>query len=97
MKGGGDSTKYKHNQQLEELRNLQDRLTAEKSAWNTTRDQEAKELEEKKAELIKLQVRIYCVKCQVVFQRKMFCRNKLEPNKVILFNNVSNYTEKWKF
>ncbi|KAI4467330.1 hypothetical protein MML48_2g00006753 [Holotrichia oblita] len=48
MKGGGDSTKYKHNQQLEELRNLQDRLTAEKSAWNTTRDQEAKELEEKK-------------------------------------------------
>lgn len=61
MKGGGDSTKYKHNQQLEELRNLQDRLTAEKSAWNTTRDQEAKELEEKKAELMKLQVRIYCV------------------------------------
>lgn len=56
MKGGTDNTKYKHNQQLEELRNLQDKLTAEKSAWNTTRDQEAKELEEKKAELMKMQV-----------------------------------------
>ena len=57
LKGGGDCTKYKHNQQLEELRNLQDKLTAEKAAWILSRDNEAKELEEKKAELQKLQVR----------------------------------------
>lgn len=60
MKGGTDNSKYnKHNQQLEELRNLQDKLTAEKSAWNTARDQEARDLDEKKAELLKLQVRLF--------------------------------------
>ncbi|KAK9746024.1 PH domain [Popillia japonica] len=74
MKGGGDSTKYKHNQQLEELRNLQDRLTAEKSAWNTTRDQEAKELEEKKAELIKLQEQIRAEQSDIVQQREQLYR-----------------------
>jgi len=43
---------YRHNQQLEELRNLQDRLTQEKEAW-----QREKDAEEKKAELQRLQVR----------------------------------------
>lgn len=56
LRGGADSKQYRHNQQLEELRNLQDKLSGEKAAWAATRDQEAKELEEKKAELLKLQV-----------------------------------------
>lgn len=56
LRGGADSKQYRHNQQLEELRNLQDRLSMEKTAWAATRDQETKELEEKKAELTRLQV-----------------------------------------
>lgn len=56
-RGGGDGIKqYRHNQQLEELRNLQDKLSGEKAAWAASRDQEMKELEEKKAELLRLQV-----------------------------------------
>jgi hypothetical protein len=48
---------YRHNQQLEELRNLQDRLTQEKEAWQREKDSEEKYIEEKKAELQRLQVR----------------------------------------
>lgn len=57
-KMGSESGKYKHNQQLEELRNLQNELSVEKTVWAATRDQEAKELEEKKSELLRLQVRL---------------------------------------
>lgn len=56
MKGGPDSKQYRHNQQLEELRNLQDKLSVEKTAWAATKDQEEKMLEQKKAELLRLQV-----------------------------------------
>lgn len=49
---------YRHNQQLEELRNLQDKLTQEKETWTRERDSEMKELEEKKEQLIRLQVSI---------------------------------------
>jgi hypothetical protein len=48
---------YRHNQQLEELRNLQDRLTQEKEVWQREKDAEEKYVEEKKAELQRLQVR----------------------------------------
>lgn len=56
--GDGDNRKpqYRPNQQLEELRNLQDKFTAEKAQWQQIRDQEEKDLDEKKAELLKLQV-----------------------------------------
>jgi A-kinase anchor protein 13 len=47
---------YRHNQQLEELRNLQDRLTQEKEAWQREKDAEEKYIEDKKAELQRLQV-----------------------------------------
>jgi len=50
---------YRHNQQLEELRNLQDRLTQEKEAWQREKDSEEKYIEEKKAELHRLQVRCF--------------------------------------
>lgn len=47
---------YRHNQQLEELRNLQDRLTHEKEVWQREKEVEEKEIEEKKVELLRLQV-----------------------------------------
>lgn len=49
---------YRHNQQLEELRNLQDKLTQEKETWTRERDSEMKELEEKKEQLHRLQVSV---------------------------------------
>lgn len=52
---GGDK-QYRHNQQLEELRNLQDKLSGEKASWAATKEQEEKELEEKRQELLRLQV-----------------------------------------
>jgi hypothetical protein len=42
------------------LRNLQDRLTQEKEAWQKEKDAEEKYVEEKKAELQRLQVRDLC-------------------------------------
>ena len=47
---------YRHNQQLEELRNLQDRLQSEKEIWQRERDNELKELEQRKGDLLQLQV-----------------------------------------
>lgn len=54
----GDSRKpqYRPNQQLEELRNLQDKLSAEKQQWHQVRDVEEKELEGRRLELLRLQV-----------------------------------------
>lgn len=49
---------YRHNQQLEELRNLQDKLTQEKESWIRERDSEMKDLEEKKENLLRLQVSV---------------------------------------
>lgn len=57
LKGGPDSKQYRHNQQLEELRNLQDKLSSEKAVWNANKEQEEKLLEQKKSELLRLQVR----------------------------------------
>lgn len=52
---------YRHNQQLEELRNLQDKLTQEKESWIRERDIEIKDLEEKREQLLKLQVSDYYI------------------------------------
>lgn len=49
---------YRHNQQLEELRNLQDKLTQEKETWMRERDSEIKDLEEKREQFLRLQVGI---------------------------------------
>lgn len=49
---------YRHNQQLEELRNLQDKLTHEKESWTRERDSEMKDLEEKREQFLRLQVTI---------------------------------------
>ncbi|KDR10554.1 rho guanine nucleotide exchange factor 18 isoform X2 [Zootermopsis nevadensis] len=68
---------YRHNQQLEELRNLQDRLTQEKEAWQREKDFEEKYIEEKKAELQRLQEQIRAEQNDITQQREQLYR-KLE-------------------
>ncbi|KAK7579648.1 hypothetical protein V9T40_000277 [Parthenolecanium corni] len=46
---------YKHNQRLEELRNLQDRLTQEREQWQREKENQQKELDEREKQLLKLQ------------------------------------------
>lgn len=76
LRGGNSETskQYRHNQQLEELRNLQDKLSVEKAAWAATREAEAKELEEKRAELLRLQEQIRAEQTDITQQREQLYR-----------------------
>ncbi|XP_071444496.1 rho guanine nucleotide exchange factor 18 isoform X2 [Hetaerina americana] len=65
---------YRHNQQLEELRNLQDRLSQEKEAWQRERENEEREVEEKKAELSRLQEQIRAEQADITQQREQLYR-----------------------
>lgn len=47
---------YNPNQQLEELRNLQDKLTQEKEQWQREKEMQQKELQEEREQLLKLHV-----------------------------------------
>lgn len=97
MKGGGDGSKqYRHNQQLEELRNLQDRFSGEKAAWAMTRDQEAKDLDEKRTELLKLQV-IYTNLSPCELNERSDCfRNKCARNRRTSSSSAISCTGKWR-
>lgn len=67
---------YRHNQQLEELRNLQDKLTHEKESWIRERDSEMKDLEEKREQLLRLQVSVSLImKVCLVLQIQLFSKN----------------------
>ncbi|XP_063228955.1 rho guanine nucleotide exchange factor 18 isoform X2 [Bacillus rossius redtenbacheri] len=68
---------YRHNQQLEELRNLQDRLSQEKETWQREKDLEEKYIEEKKLELQRLQEQVRAEQSDIVQQREQLYR-KLE-------------------
>uniref|UniRef100_A0A336K2W3 CSON008438 protein n=1 Tax=Culicoides sonorensis TaxID=179676 RepID=A0A336K2W3_CULSO len=46
---------YRHNDQLEELRNLQDKLTEEKAEWLKQRDEQQRDLEEQRQQQKQLQ------------------------------------------
>ncbi|XP_017773485.1 PREDICTED: rho guanine nucleotide exchange factor 18-like isoform X2 [Nicrophorus vespilloides] len=74
MKGGGGDKHYRHDQQLEELRNLQDKLNAEKAAWAATKEQEMKDQEERKAELLKWQEQVRAEQSDVNHQREQLYR-----------------------
>lgn len=92
LKGGADGSKlYRHNQQLEELRNLQDKLSIEKAAWTATREQEAKELEEKKAELMRLQEQVHDEQKDVTEQREQLYRKmeKLQSQGLVISPNAA--------
>ncbi|KAG8242498.1 hypothetical protein J6590_063612 [Homalodisca vitripennis] len=65
---------YRHNQQLEELRNLQDKLTHEKEAWQRERETEERDLEERKAQLLRLQEQVHTEKADVAQQREQLYR-----------------------
>ncbi|XP_072387659.1 uncharacterized protein cyst isoform X2 [Diabrotica undecimpunctata] len=87
LKGGADSKQYRHNQQLEELRNLQDKLSGEKAAWNALKEQETKELEEKKAELQRLQEQIRAEQEDITQQREqLFRKMEMLSSKGLLSN-----------
>lgn len=49
---------YRHNDQLEELRNLQDKLQEEKTEWLKRREQEERDLSEQKSDLEALKTKI---------------------------------------
>ncbi|KAH1000684.1 hypothetical protein HUJ04_012983 [Dendroctonus ponderosae] len=70
----GTDKQYRHNQQLEELRNLQDKLSGEKASWAATREQEEKELEEKRQELLRLQEQIRVEQTDITQQRDQLYR-----------------------
>lgn len=49
---------YRHNDQLEELRNLQDKLQEEKTEWLRRKEQEERDLADQKAELETLRTKL---------------------------------------
>jgi hypothetical protein len=62
--------RYKHNQQLEELRNLQEQLQEERRLWQETRQEQQQDLHHKKETMARLQVRqTGCRRTSVVSQR----------------------------
>ncbi|KAK9880466.1 hypothetical protein WA026_011711 [Henosepilachna vigintioctopunctata] len=68
------SKQYKHNQQLEELRNLQDKLSKEKAEWTAQREQETRELEDKMKELQRVQEQIKIEQNDIKQQRDQLYR-----------------------
>ncbi|KAL1501089.1 hypothetical protein ABEB36_006480 [Hypothenemus hampei] len=70
----GADKQYRHNQQLEELRNLQDKLSGEKASWAATKEQEERELEEKRQDLLRLQEQVRAEQNDVTQQREQLYR-----------------------
>ncbi|XP_055379547.1 rho guanine nucleotide exchange factor 18 isoform X2 [Condylostylus longicornis] len=67
-------TIYKHNDQLEELRNLQDKLQEEKQAWQKEKEQQEKELEEQRVAQEALQKQIKAEQEDIKQQREQLYR-----------------------
>ncbi|KAM7351151.1 rho guanine nucleotide exchange factor 18 cysts isoform 1-T4 [Cochliomyia hominivorax] len=65
---------YTHNDQLEELRNLQDKLQEEKTAWMRQKEQQEQELTEKKDALDKMQEQINNQQEDIKQQREQLYR-----------------------
>lgn len=66
---------YRHNHQLEELRNIQDKLNQDKEAWLREKEMEEKELEEKRCKLFLLEVSYFLV-VNKIFLTQNFSFNK---------------------
>ncbi|XP_055319921.1 rho guanine nucleotide exchange factor 18 isoform X4 [Sitodiplosis mosellana] len=60
---------YRHNDQLEELRNLQDRLQDEKTEWLKRREQEERDLADQKSELESLKTKLRAEQIDIGQQR----------------------------
>lgn len=65
---------YRHNDQLEELRNLQDKLQEEKKNWIRERDAQERELEDKRQQLKKIQEQIKSEQDDIKQQREQLYR-----------------------
>ncbi|XP_030377338.1 rho guanine nucleotide exchange factor 18 [Scaptodrosophila lebanonensis] len=65
---------YTHNDQLEELRNLQDKLQEEKTAWLRQKEQQEQELAETRAQQLQLQQQIKAEQEDVRQQREQLYR-----------------------
>lgn len=99
-------TMYRHNDQLEELRNLQDRLQEDKTAWLKRKEHEEKELEEERIKQQNLQEQIKKEQQDIQEQREQLYRKMeilsnqgllISPNVAIPVNqqtsNVSSETD----
>lgn len=60
---------YRHNDQLEELRNLQDKLQEEKTEWQKRKEQEEKDLADQKTELESLKAKLRAEQIDIGQQR----------------------------
>lgn len=67
-------TMYRHNDQLEELRNLQDKLQEEKKNWVREREVQERDLEEKRVQLTKVQEQIKSEQDDIKQQREQLYR-----------------------
>lgn len=65
---------YRHNDQLEELRNLQDRIQEEKTSWLKAKENQEKDLEERRQEQFKLQEQIRIEQEDIKQQRDQLYR-----------------------
>ncbi|XP_037082300.1 rho guanine nucleotide exchange factor 18-like [Pollicipes pollicipes] len=73
-RGGATGGETRLNAKLEELRNLQDRFTKEKTEWNKDRDNQEKWIQGKKSELAKLQEQLRQEQSDVGQQRELLYR-----------------------
>ncbi|XP_037044023.1 rho guanine nucleotide exchange factor 28 isoform X4 [Bradysia coprophila] len=83
-------TLYRHNDQLEELRNLQDKLQEEKTVWLKQKESQEKELDERRMKQEALQRQIRAEQEDIKQQREQLFRTmeRLTSQGVILSPNV---------
>lgn len=84
-------TMYRHNDQLEELRNLQDRLQEEKTTWLKQKEMQEKELDERRHQQEALQKQIRAEQEDIKQQREQLYRKmeKLSNQGILLATNVA--------
>ena len=83
--------RYKHNQQLEELRNLQEQLSSERRSWQLFRDEQDRELADKQDTMNKMAAALEQEKRDVEEQRNKLYR-KLETLQAQGFEIGTNMT-----
>merc|ERR1719297_453245 len=83
--------RYKHNQQLEELRNLQEQLSSERRSWQLFRDEQDRELADKHDTMNKMAAALEQEKRDVEEQRNKLYR-KLETLQAQGFEIGTNMT-----
>ncbi|XP_043191146.1 rho guanine nucleotide exchange factor 18-like isoform X2 [Amphibalanus amphitrite] len=93
-RGGAGSGETRLNAKLEELRNLQDRFTKEKTEWNKDRDNQEKWIQGKRTELAKLQEQLRQEQSDVGQQRELLYRqlDALRSQGILLSPNLQVVT-----